>query len=609
MKSFFKSFLAVLLGNLIVGMVLMALSFSMLIVFIFALASESTAPTPDKAFLVFDLNTTISDTPEQGDDSLSGLLKGSASRIGLWDVASALDAAGRDKHVCGLFITGSLEAQNFGSGFAALAEVRRAIEDFKATGKPVVAYLDNPSLKNYYVAATADTIYLHPYAELGVRGMASESFYLGAALKKYGIGVQTTKVGKYKSAVEPFISDKMSDADREQKQALLDTLWGEVSADIATSRKTTPERIQALADKHGIMDADTALEEKLVDKIAYLDEVIEALKELGAEDAANTSFVQISLQDYTHRQQQNKKQKGKSTIAIVYAEGEIVDGDGKADSIGGDALAARLRQLRHDDDIVALVLRVNSPGGSAFASEVIQREVRLMSAANKPVVVSMGSLAASGGYWISAYADTIFAEKTTITGSIGVFGLMFNMHDLAANLGVGFDGVKTARFADLETLSRPKTQDELALLQKQTDKIYNAFLSKVAEGRKLERSSVERLAEGRVWAGKTAKRLGLVDTYGGLREAVAEAAKRAKTGARYSVRQYPERRTTWETFTESLQQHDGTPPIARVTAPTREHSIAAHMTRQFGQTWRLLENMNDRNGVYARLPYWEEPEK
>lgn len=604
MKSFLKQLCIVVLGNLVVGVVMAALMFSLFIAVFVAMGTKASTPVPDNAFLVLDLNMSLSDTPDQNKGALGGMLGSGVPRTGVWELTRALEAASVDRKICGLFITGDFVKEGYGSGFAALGELRRAVLDFKKSGKPVIAYLDAPSLQGYYVASAADEICANPFAILQMRGLSLKNFYLGNALRQYGIGVQTTKSGKYKSAIEPFTSDKMSDADREQAQDLLNDLWGEICADIATSRNLPPETLQNLANTHGLLEAQAALDARLVDKTAYLDEVIEHVRARGADDYVHNSFAQININDYI----QNLSEPGKSskiadtTIAIVYAEGEIVDGQSAPgrDTVGGDTLAAQLRELRQDATVAAIVLRINSPGGSAFASEVIQREVRRITATSaKPLVVSMGTYAASGGYWIATHADRIFAEKTTITGSIGVFGLMFNLREIATRAGIHFDGVKTSRFADIETASRPKTDEELGLLQRLTDHIYDAFLNKVAEGRKLPRAKVETLAQGRVWSGLAAQRHGLVDEIGGLREAVHKAARLAKLDPdSCTILQYPEQRTALESLTEALNP-SGENPVAKT------RGLAAQMTRQWGRLWNCLEKMNDRHGVYARLPHWE----
>ncbi|MDR2513460.1 MAG: signal peptide peptidase SppA [Puniceicoccales bacterium] len=620
MKNFLSNLCTAALGNLIAGTIFFFFSctfLAFLIIVIIANAeSGQRVSVPNKAFLVLNLSMVLSDTPDQHSGALRSFVADEPKQMGLWDLCTALDAAAKDSRIHGLFITGDLHSDGYGSGYAALAELRRAINGFKTKGKPVFAYLDEASLKNYYVATTADTLYLNPYASLGIRGLSSQSPYLATAFAKYGIGVQTTKVGKYKSAVEPFISDKMSDADREQRQMLLNELWDSIVNDIATSRNVAPPSILALASKATPLTANLAITRGLADKVAYLDEVIDTLKLSGAPDLRHDSFAQISISAYSQHLHENEKAHSSSVVAIVYAEGDIMDGNvGNANSIAGNNLAATLRQLRQDSDVAAIVLRVNSPGGSATASEVIQREVRQLRAEGKPIVISMGSLAASGGYWISAFGDSIFAEKTTITGSIGVFGIMFNVQDAARNVGIHFDGVKTSPFADLKTIVRPKTPGELALLQEHTDTIYDAFLDKVAEGRKRRRADIAKIAEGRIWSGAKAIKLGLVDQIGGLREAVKDAATRGNVANHYTVRQYPERRTVWELISQGLSQPEDGPPIIRATGqavvglpPSRAHSPMSRVLRQAHHTISLLEKFNDRNGVHARLQYWVEEE-
>jgi protease-4 len=601
MKNFLKQLCIVILGNLVVGIVMAALAFSLFIMVFVAMGTKPSTPVPENSFLVLDLSMSLTDTPDQNNGALGGLLGKGVPQAGLWELTRALEAASTDGKIRGLFITGDFVKEGYGSGFAALGELRRAVLDFKKSGKPVLAYLDTPSLPGYYVASAADEICANPFAILPLRGLSLKNLYLGNALRQYGIGVQTTKSGKYKSAIEPFTSDKMSEADREQTQMLLDDLWGEICTDIATSRKLPGETLQNLANTHGLFDAQTALNAKLVDKTAYLDEVIEHIKSAGTASNEHHSFAQVNIRDYILTLSPPAKST-KTAIAILYAEGEIVDGHdatGK-NAVAGDTLAARLRALRQDASIAAIVLRINSPGGSAFASETIQREVRRITATRaKPLVVSMGTYAASGGYWIATHADTILAEKTTITGSIGVFGIMFNLQEIATRAGIHFDGVKTARFADMETLSRPKTNDELELLQRLTDHIYEAFLDKVAEGRKLPRANVETLAQGRVWSGLAAQRHGLVDEIGGLREAIHKAAHLAKLAPHsFTILQYPEQRSALESLGEALTSNGENPVV-------KTRGLAAQMTRQWEHLRHHLEKMNDRHNIYARLPNWE----
>lgn len=599
MKSFLKNLFAALLGNLfalgIASLVVVLAGSIFLVALIVSMGKSIPVAVPERAFLVLELSMNITDAPERHDEELGALLlAGSKPRIALWDLMVALEHAKTDSRIAGLFIHGSLISENYGSGYATIEAVRRSIEDFKkASGKPVVAYLEQPSLSDYYLVTVADKVYLNPFGSLQINGIASENIYWGDAFRKYGIGVQTTKVGKYKSAVEPFLSNKMSDPAREQERAFLQGIWGNMLEGISSARGAGVETLQRIADEEAILGADRALTHGLIDQKAYLDEVIDVLKKQGAEDSHTQSFAQVNLRDYAEAKQDGADSAGLKHVAIVYAEGDIVDGWASSGSVGGSWLAEELRRLRLDDAVVGVVLRVNSPGGSAYASEVIQREMRLLAESDKPVVVSMGSLAASGGYWISAYADRIFAEKTTITGSIGVFGLMFNVQELAQSFGVNFDGVKTSELADLNSIARPKDEKALQVLQAHTDRIYEAFLDKVAEGRKLARSHVAEIAQGRVWIGRDALNLGLVDEIGGLDTAVATVKKLAgEPGAQ--VCQYPERVSALDALVESLTEQEGEKPV--VQGP------ASQLQQQLRDFWNVLSRMNDRRGIYARLP-------
>lgn len=611
MLKFLKAVGAVVVGNLVTGGLVFALLLLSLIAALSLFRSGSAESRAerrevrDKSVLVLDLDLNIADTPparsasEIIGDAFSG--EGELS-VGLLDLTRAIDAAAKDKRVTSMLLRGSLAPSGYGSGYPALAEVRRALGRFRATGKPVVAYLDSPTLRDYYLASAAGTVVLHPFSELGIHGLSSNNAYLGAALKRYGIGVQTTKVGAYKSAVEPFTSDRMSESDRVQTSALLESLWTGITDDIAQARKLSPAAIRRLADSRGILPADEAVDVHLADKSAYLDEIIDELCEKGAEDEDTGSFAQVNVIDYIRQMPKPPTlETHGDKVVVLYAEGEIVDGSGRGSgAFGGDWLASEIRQLRRDESVKALVLRVNSPGGSAFAAEVARRELERFGAEGAPVVVSMGSLAASGGYWISAGADRIFAEKTTITGSIGVFGLMFDVKELAAGFGVHFDGVRTAKYADIETLSRPKTQEELALLQKFTDRIYGEFIGLVAEGRSLPEEEVERVAQGRVWSGQDALRLHLVDELGDLDSAIAYARKAAKLSPAAPIVQIPSRREPAEAFAELFSGDGRRDPVAFSKDPS------ARLMRLTREGLRRLSVFNDRRHVYARIPYMME---
>jgi protease-4 len=386
----------------------------------------------------------------------------------------------------------------------------------------------------------------------------------------------------------------MSPENREEIQKLLNDIWGEILADIAPSRQTTVEDIQKTVDTEGLIRARVAKDAKLIDRIAYRDEIYDALKAKTGRTGSKQPFKQITLGDYARLTRDAAKMPRKGgDVAVVYAEGEIVDGEGENDEIGSTKFSRELRKLRQDENVKAVVLRVNSPGGSASASEVIQREIRLIKKV-KPIVVSMGSYAASGGYWISAYGDRIFAEPTTITGSIGVFGIQFDVQKLANNIGLTFDSVKTGKFADAVTITRPKTTEEIAVLQRLVDWIYGEFVAKVAEARNLDPKKVEEIAQGRVWSGADAKEIGLIDEIGGLDAAIAFAAKKAGVVGNYRLVEYPRQKELLEVVQEFLEK----------TTPRYAHStkLTDKIANRVSEELKTLRSLNDPNDVYARLP-------
>ncbi|MGA2052288.1 MAG: signal peptide peptidase SppA [Opitutales bacterium] len=613
MRFFWKivaaNIVAMLLTVFVLGMVLFAGG----VLIALALQGRHKEPAIQPgSILVFDLNVNITDSPAYADASDLFDQNGS-STISLLEVENAIDAAAKDKNVVGLFLSGSLESDDYGSSYAALREIRQSIAAFKAAGKPVYAYLISPTPKDYYLASTADKIFLNPLGDFSLNGLAAEEIFLGDTLKKYGIGVQVTRVGKYKSATEIFTNSHMSDADREQLTLLLSDIWDQVLSDLAASRNLSVDRLHDLANNPGLYLPADALKDKLVDQLGYFDEVLDALNALAQHDDDLNTFRQISVADYADRLDRRRLEASNSIfapdsrIAVVYAEGEIVDGEGGPGYVGGDDLARSLRDLRTDDTVKAVVLRVNSPGGSAEASEVIQREVKLLKEA-KPVIISFGAVAASGGYWISTPGDYILAEPTTITGSIGVFGLKFNIQDISQQYGLNFDGVKTATFADMDTVSRPWSPEEEALAQTFVDFIYDQFIDKVSTGRGLTPDRVREIAQGRVWSGTQAVKLKLVDDIGGLREAIAKAEDRAGlTGKKWILEQIPEKRTAAEALIEAITTNNQSEPVARVAgaagAAIQGRDPVAASLRQMQSQWNQLRALNDPQGVYARLPY------
>lgn len=603
MKNFFTS----LLGALVALFIFTGGALLLFIGFVGAIAAMSggdkTAPEFEKgAYLVFDLSSNITDAPPAID---FGALGGARhDTLQLRTVTRALRAAAKDDRIAGVFVTGGLKPASLGSGFAALKEIRAALASVKAMGKPVSAYLTTATTKDYYLASAAGDVALDPYGMIMMPGLASEPMFFAGAFEKYGIGVQVTRVGKYKSAVEPFTRKNMSPESREQLQKLLDDIWAGVLSDIAPSRGTSVGAIQAAVDTEGLIRPESAKASKLVDRIAYRDEIYDELKARTGRAGSKQPFKQITLADYARLSkdaadlpeagpEESSGATGKGRIAVIYAEGDIVDGEGDDGDVGGAKFSRELRRLRQEDEVKAIVLRVNSPGGSASASETIQREIRLAKKV-KPVVVSMGSYAASGGYWIAAYGDRIFAEPTTVTGSIGVFGVQFDVKKLSGDFGLTFDVVKTGKFADVISITRPKTEDELAVFQRMVDWIYGEFVGKVAEARKLKREVVEEIAQGRVWSGVEAKKLGLVDELGGLDAAIAYAVKQAKLGPNHRIVEYPRPKELFEAVQELIEK------IAPNNA--RAPGLAMQIAQRIESEVKVLRSFNDPQGVYARLP-------
>jgi len=592
-----KNFITSMLGAL-VALVIFAtgacLLFAGFIGAIVAMGQQKKAPeVAQGSYLVFDLSSNITDAPPPID--LDGFAGAGNDVLQLRSVTRALRFAARDNRIRGVLLLGNLAPRVLGSGYAALREVRAALGDFRASGKPVLAYIDYATTRDFYLASVATEVSIDPYGLILMPGLASQPIFYAGAFEKYGVGIQVTRVGKFKSYVEPFTRTDMSPENRQQLQKLLDDLWGSLISDIGRSRGVTAEAIQATVDAEGIIKPAAAAKAHLVDKVIYRDEIIDRLKRETGVTSPTESFRQVQLSVYARTAVRPPMPSGHGEVAVVYAEGDIVDGEGDSAEIGAAKFAREIRRLRQDSSVKAIVLRVNSPGGSATAAETIQRELRLARKA-KPVIVSMGSYAASGGYWISAYGDRIFAEPTTITGSIGVFGIQFDVQKLANEHGFTFDSVKTGKYADSITIARPKTEEEMAVFQRMVDWIYSQFVAKVAEGRKLKPSFVEEIAQGRVWSGAEAKKLGLVDEIGGLNDAIRYAGTRAGLGANFRVDEYPRSKNLSEALAEMFGK------IAPASLHVRPTGLVGQVVEGLESAFSRLRALNDPQGIYARMP-------
>ena len=534
MRSFFKFFLAALLALV----VFMLIGFLILFAVAGSIASSEKATIAAKSVLFIDLSRSFKD--KKTDNTLARL---SGDRdiysTSLYDVVRLLQHAKSDSSVRGIYIKCNENA----NGFAASEELRNALLDFKESKKFVIAYGDTISQKAYFVASVADKIYCNPKGIIEWKGFASQLFFIKNALKKLEIEPQIFYDGKFKSATEPLREEKMTDANRLQTTVWLGDLYSRFLLATATARNIDTATLHRYASAYMIHTPNDAVQYKLLDGVKYDDEVKDEIrKRLGINGDDKIEFVQIG----SYAEATSIKKYAADRIAVIYAEGDIVYGRGTEGQVGSDEFRNLISKARTDKNIKAIVLRVNSPGGSALASEIIWRETMLTRKAGKPFVVSMGDMAASGGYYISCAADSIFAQPNTITGSIGVFGIVPNMQDFFKNkLGVTFDQVKTAPNADIGSVTRPLTEGEKIIIQSEIDTVYHDFKTRVAEGRKKDMPLIDSIAQGRVWTGSRAMQIGLVDRVGGLDDAIACAAGMANLKD-YSLREYPEPASFWD---------------------------------------------------------------
>lgn len=579
MKSFFKIFFASFLALVVFTII------SMLIIFgvIGSMISGSKPEIGNKSVLVLDLNQTYHE--QQSEDLLSLLEKNSLNPVpGVFDVVRMIDYASSDSAIKILYIKASQNPNGFGTS----EELRNAVLRFKKSGKMVIAYGETIDQKSYYVASAADKIYCHPEGGLDWRGLAVNTIFFKGLLDKLEIEPQVFYAGKFKSATEPFRVQKMTEPNRLQTTDLLNDIYANFLLGVSQSRKLDTATLHNLAVEGTIQTAHDAMTAGLIDGTWYDDQVkTDLLKRLDMKETDKLRFV--SMEDYGQAREYRTFKGDK--MAIIYAEGNIIDGRmDKGQIIASENYISLIRKIRLDKNIKAVVLRVNSPGGSALASDGIWREITLLKK-EKPVVVSMGDLAASGGYYISCAADSIFAEPGTLTGSIGVFGIVANMQKLFnQKLGITFDGVKTAPYADMGNISRPLTAPEQRLIQSSIDTIYHVFKSRVSEGRKLDVEYVDSIAQGHVYTGQRALEIKLVDRIGYLGDAVEAAAKMADLKT-YWVKEYPERKTFFQQLMSSS-------PAATVRENALKKSLGE---KEYKYLQQIQELQQLTNGTQARL--------
>ncbi len=590
MKDFFKQVFSSCLGTMLALGLLSTLSVTAFVALIAIFSSQdSPSGIKDESILVFDNSLIIQD--RQPSSGFGDVLAGDGPDImSLRAVTETIRAAAADDKITGMFIDGR---QSVFNGYATLKEVRQALKDFKAAGKKIYAYDVNLTEREYYLTSLADEIWLNPVGAMEINGFGAEQMFWTGAFEKYGIGVQVVRAGSYKSAVEPFTRKEFSPENREQTQAFLGDLWTEFKNTTAGDRPFDANTLQTLANTQGVVEPEAAKSAKLVTRLAYFDEVLDELKTFTGTDPED-DIPQISLSAYHEEIALDVGDFSENVVALVYAEGSIIGGEGTPNSIGGDSLSRELRKVRLDDQVKAVVLRVNSPGGSAIASDIILRELKLIREAGIPVIVSMGDIAASGGYWIATESDYIFALNNTITGSIGVFGILPNIQEVGNNNGFTWDTIKTGELATLGSGSRPKTEQELAIFQGFVNDIYDDFLERVAKARGLTKEEVNAIAQGRVWSGEDAKNVKLVDEIGGLDAAIAHAAEEAELGDDFMVEEYPQKQSWEEEFVESL--------FGNQEAFLGDDVVSQEWLK-FQESLELWRSLNDPKQVYAIFPW------
>ena len=523
MKNFWSTFLACLLA-LVVANVVIGVFLVMVLAGIGTLFSETVPDVQQKTVLRLDFAEPISDDPSRNPLSEMGFNDLMSMRVArnyaLIDVLKAIETAATDDRISGIYLNVS---PNMGMGMATLEEIRDALLQFKESGKFIVSYADYYTQGSYYMATAADKVYLNPQGNVTWLGLASGVVFYKGLLDKLGVQVEAIRHGSFKSAVEPFILDKMSPENRLQMDALLGSIWGHVVKRVSDARGIDSAQLQRYASDLALRSARNTVDLKMVDSLVYASDVERMLCEMTDRDEEREF---VSLGTYIDQPKTAVQKLSRNKIAVVYAEGQIVDGKSREGLIGGSSLAARLARVRTDDQVKAVVLRVNSPGGSALASEVIWHEVEQIRQL-KPVIVSMGNMAASGGYYISCPADVILASPVTLTGSIGVFGLMLNGEKgLQDKLGITVDVAKTNPSADMDMAVfgavgvRPMNQAERDFMQNSVEQVYSAFVGHVAEGRNMTAGQVDSVGGGRVWSGESALRIGLIDGFGGSDEVV-----------------------------------------------------------------------------------------
>lgn len=590
MKKFLQQILASAIGSF-AGFFLFFIvtSGGFLVLLIALLMSNNPTKIENQSALVFNLTSQISDY--QNEVNFSSLLSDNSNILNLREITSAINKAAKDDRISALYLDGS--EGNILAGYGTLNEIRTALENFRQSGKKIIAYNVSAGEKDYFLTSIADEISLNPMGMMELNGLASSQLFFADAFAKYGIGVQIIRVGKYKSAIEPFILSNYSPESKLQTTELLDDIWDSFLEKTSKNRSLVKNNFDNIANEKGILSSQESQNLKLIDQVNYEDQIIDKLKTI-TNSKNQEDFRQVDIKTYLNANPVAENYSN-NKIAILYLEGTIVDGEGQIGQVGSSRYIEEIRKIRQDKNIKGVVARINSPGGSAVASELILRELQL-TAKEKPVVVSMGDVAASGGYWIATVGEKIFANDTTITGSIGVFGVLFNIEDIAKANGINNGIVKTNKLADLADSFNAKTPEELAIYQDNVERIYDLFLQKVSQARKIPIEQVNQIAQGRVWSGKSAQEKGLVDEIGGLDQAIEYLNTKLALNNKYQISNYPEQRSF---ETELLMKLSN----SKIAEQLSEKETLAQLIWKSNTELELKQILENPYQVYSLLPY------
>ena len=573
---------------------LLALLVGILIIAGIAGSAKDVPEIEDNSVLHLKLNSPITERSSENplEDLDLPISTGEPTSLGLIEILQGIKDAKEDSKIKGIY----LNSKTVGAGFAALQEIRDALIDFKKSGKFIIAYAEYYSEGAYYLASVADKIYLNPQGMMELNGLSSEVTFIKGTLEKLEVKPMIFKVGDFKSAVEPLVLDKMSDPNRAQVTSYMNSVYDFALKNMALSRGMSVEELTIISDSMSVRTPEDALKYKLITHLGYEDEVEDEIKKL-LKLTEKQKIVSVSVGKYIKSQTNKTRNTSANRVAVLVADGEIVDGKGGKGQIGTE-LAEELRKLRKDDKVKAIVLRINSPGGSALTSDIIWREV-LLTKKVKPIIASMSNVAASGGYYIAMACDTIVAQPTTITGSIGVFGILFNAESLLKNkIGVTTDRVSTGVYSDLGNPTHSMSETEGKIIQNSVERIYEDFTSKAAKGRKMTQDDLKKVASGRVWTGAQGKENGLVDVLGDFNAAIEIAAKKAKIEKDFSLRYYPAKKDFLQTLLNK-----STETKAEITSNAIQAAMKQEMGEELYQQYQTIQKLKNMKGVQMRLPF------